>query len=176
MPMLNVSKVSSLPATLVPSTMYLVSGANPADLEIHVTDMAGLVSRAAMTRAEVSALITAGVGTDNVVAAITVYKANEIVVPGNHIAFFHCHKALVFDKIVAATTMSSGHDTALQFELRTNMDNVIVTDSIQVANKTVTNTTFGTYTTASDETLSVTVTAATTNTTGKGLIVLLIKS
>lgn len=59
---LNFAKVTALPGSLLPNTMYLVAPSGfPNALEVYVSDAAGTASRRTLQRSEVQAMIDAAV-------------------------------------------------------------------------------------------------------------------
>jgi hypothetical protein len=170
---LNFSKVTALPVTFSPSTLYFIPGSVPDEMHVYVSDSTGTSVKKIIDRDDIIGLINTTAPADNIVGIINCFGSNEVVATGNYVGFLNAHKVFTFDKVRVSLRTHSA-DADINFALESNMDPAFATGTLLAGNKTVELTGLN-YTTTLNETITVSITS-TTNTTGKGLIALLIKS
>ena len=80
-----VSKVTALPGTLAPSTLYFVSDADNADLmKIYLSDSTGSSVRHLLTKQEVDIAIAAAVSTANAMVRVADIAARDALTPSGN--------------------------------------------------------------------------------------------
>jgi len=123
---LKVFKVNALPATLEPSSLYLIPSSVPAILDIHVSDSTGTATRHVLNKTDIEALITAGVaGLSTTLVVDDIAARNALVLDENGIV-------LVIDA-TGDTSVVSGAATYVYRKSDTSWTKISEAESMDVA-------------------------------------------